>query len=97
MEARVYLKPGVTENIKLKGRIEAEGEITNQAHAGGGEGEGFDKPGSATLYAIGASIEKKGLFLSEHRKRAVLQSRTAGAILSIRALRSGPETWYVMR
>ena len=76
VEARVYLKPGVTENIKLKGRIEAEGEITNQAHAGGGEGEGFDKPGSATLYAIGASIEKKAYFIGASEKGSITEQNS---------------------
>lgn len=76
VEAKVYLKPGVEADIKLRGKILAEGETINEAQAEGGEGEGWQKPDSVPLYAIGASIEKKAYYISLAQKDSITDTNS---------------------
>ena len=63
--AQVYLSQDQSADMKLTGTILSDGEIINSAHAGGGEGPGWEKPDQAPVFAIGAAIEKKAYYISQ--------------------------------
>lgn len=77
VEARVYLSPSSPEaNLTLKGTINTEGEIKNEAQAEGGEGGGWTKPDDQTFYAIGAAIEKKAYYISASQAGSITEANS---------------------